>query len=431
MSAFFTKIIAAIMSVVTFISVGIANLDTNNFRKIIVTSLASYLKPTYSDSIPEFLEKTGGVVKGVCHPSQNYEQIKEANIEWIRIDLPTIPYDESGNATLIYNYYKNYMKSYADNGIKVMAITPYPYEYIAYGYDPRTPEGKEKIREFAEFYVKDLQGIVSAIQVTNEMGVEHFTAPLTLEEAAEFVGIQLEAMQKDKGNIVVGFNLSNTTMYNFCSLMKPYLDYCDYVGIDIYLGCFESIFKHLFIYDLLLRFVWNYTGKPVMVNEFGYIGYGETKTAEEKTKILQSYGFNSEAEAKADIRTFISRLPSDFQQYLTTLDAYGDDTAIGNRIFDTEIANHVYRELHKGYRLADYPHTPDGQAKCLKDSIEHFKNLDFVCGAFVYCYSDSDKCYICGQSDCPVETGWGLVDGQGNPKPSYYAVQEAFANWNK
>mgnify|MGYP003317637775 CR=1 FL=1 len=34
---------------------------------------------------------------------------------------------------------------------------------------------------------------------------------------------------------------------------------------------------------------------------------------------------------------------------------------------------------------------------------------------FIYCYQDSDKCYVCGQADCPVETKWGLVDAQGNP----------------
>ena len=28
------------------------------------------------------------------------------------------------------------------------------------------------------------QGIVSAFQITNEMGIEHFTLPLTLQEAA-------------------------------------------------------------------------------------------------------------------------------------------------------------------------------------------------------------------------------------------------------
>lgn len=430
MSTIMTKITAAIMAIVMSLSSLIGGIDPNHFSSILFYSLASFLKPTTSEVIPEYLEKTGGIVKGICHPNENYDQIKGANIEWVRFDLTSMPYDEDGKPTQGYLEYKERAKSYADRGFKVMCITPYPKKYIAAGYDPRTDAGKEKIKEIAKFYATDLQGIVSAFQITNEMGVEHFTDPLTLAEAAEFIGIQLEAMQDVKKDIVLGFNLSNVTMYNFCKEMKPYLDYCDYVGIDIYLGCFENVFKILFVYDLLLRFVWNYTHKPVMLNEFGYIGYGDVKTDAQKKEILQSYGFNSEEEAKADIRTFISRLPESFQNYLKTLDAYDDDIALGNRIFDTEIANHIYREIQGGYQLLNYRHTPEGQAKCLADSIKRFDNLDFVCGAFVYCYSDSSSCYICGQSDCPVETGWGLVDGNGDPKPSYYAVRDAFANWN-
>jgi hypothetical protein len=47
---------------------------------------------------------------------------------------------------------------------------------------------------------------------------------------------------------------------------------------------------------------------------------------------------------------------------------------------------------------------------------------------FVYCWQDSGDCYVCGQVECPVETKWGLVDYNGNPKPSYYAVKEAYAD---
>lgn len=431
MSNLIAKITSIIMAIVMFISSGLQSIDPNNFRKIIYYALTSYLHPTTSEAVPEFIDKTGGVVKGVCHPRGNFEQIKEANIEWVRFDIYDLPYDSQGNISQSYLQYKAVAKEYADNGLKVMAITPYPHDYIDAGFDPRTDYGKEKVKEIAEFYATDLKGIVSAFQISNELGVEHFTYPLTLDEAAEFVGIQLEAMQNIDDSIAVGFNLSNVTMHNFCEKMKPYLDYCDYVGVDIYLGCFENVFKTLFVYDLLVRYAWNYTKKPVMVNEFGYIGGGETKTAEEKTAILQSYGYNSEEEAKADIRTFISRLPQGFQDYLKTLDAYSDDKAIGDRIFDTEIANHVYKEIQKGFKVPGYPHTPDGQARCLADSIARFANLDFVCGAFVYCYSDSSGCYICDQEDCPIETRWGLVDCEGNPKPSYYAVQSAFAEWNK
>ena len=67
------------------------------------------------------------------------------------------------------------------------------------------------------------------------------------------------------------------------------------------------------------------------------------------------------------------------------------------------------------------------KSKRIKNIHFNFINLISSGGAIVYSYSDSDACYICGQSDCPVETGWGLVDLDGNPKPAYHAVKEGFA----
>ncbi|MCB9498903.1 MAG: hypothetical protein H6687_03350, partial [Bacillales bacterium] len=70
------------------------------------------------------------------------------------------------------------------------------------------------------------------------------------------------------------------------------------------------------------------------------------------------------------------------------------------------------------------------------DLIQRLYKMDFVCGMFIYCYSDSTVCYQCGQENCPVETGWGLVSVDDDAevmnsdtvhlKASYYAVQAQF-----
>ena len=91
-----------------------------------------------------------------------------------------------------------------------------------------------------------------------------------------------------------------------------------------------------------------------------------------------------------------------------------------------EYSNHLYCELAEGFGLYGFEHSPDGQADFYSYIIPKIMEVDYVIGAFVYCWGDSDSCYVCGQADCPVETGWGLVDGKGEPKPSYYAVKEAF-----
>ena len=380
----------------------------------------------YDKNCAEVIEKMGGFMKGVCHARGEYEAMKAANIGWTRKDIP-FPYEKDGSLSGSYIRWKAEMKEYADNGIKIFAVTPYPDDYIQYGLDPRDDSSKEAIQEIAKFYIEDLRGIVGAIQVTNEMGIDRFTLPLTMEEAAYFIGIQLEAMNEVKGDIVVGYNLAGLGMITLPMHMIKWNKYCDYVGLDLYLGSFEDIAKEIDQYIALLGYVRKITCKPVIMCEFGYIGYGKQKTEEEKIAVLQKYGYNSEEEAIADMDNFLTKLPEDITEELLELYPNYTNEQYGQLIFEGEYKSHFYCALPDGYYLNGYDHTPEGQGKFYADLIPKMMELDYVVGAVIYCWQDSDECYVCGQADCPVETGWGLVDLNGNPKPAYYAVQEAFA----
>ncbi len=383
----------------------------------------------YESDVKAALEKSGGVIKGICHADPDYDLLHEAGIEWTRKDVPFL-YDSEGNISQSYLNWKAEMKAYADNGIKIFCVTPYPYKFINYGLDPREPENREAIQKIAEYYVKDLEGIVGAFQVTNEMGIDRFTYPLTIDEAAEFIGMQLEVMYPlcQERNILVGYNIADVTLP--FKLLK-WNDYLDYVGLDLYLGCFEDVIHEIDTYTALAGLVHHVTGKPIIYCEFGYIGYGEPKTESEKVEILKKYGYNSEAEATADMDNFIQKLPEDMKEEI--LEIYPDYTAeqYADVIFRGEYMNHFYTSLPDGYYLDGYSHTPEGQAKFFADLIPKLLSKDYIIGTIIYMWSDSDSCYVCGQSDCPVETGWGLVDGQGNPKPSFYAVKEAFASTDR
>ena len=216
------------------------------FILALLTPLASLVltDPTaaFDSEIQLLEEKTGGYIRGLCHPDNNYALIKDANIEWIREDLP-LPVNADGTPNIYYEYWKQGALQLAENGIRIMAITPYPDEYIEIGLDPRVPENESKIKEIAQFYVNDLKEVVGAFQITNEMGVDRFTYPLTMEEAARFIGIQLEAMHPIKGNIITGYNLTAQGLLQFPGLMTPWHQYCDYVGLDLYLCCFDDFFS--------------------------------------------------------------------------------------------------------------------------------------------------------------------------------------------
>lgn len=381
---------------------------------------------TSADDVSLAMEKTGGYIKGVCHAEPQYELLNEGNIEWFRDDIP-FPYNKDGSLSQSYISWKEESKEFAENGIRIFGITPYPEDYIEYGLDPRLPESREAIQDIARFYMEDLRGIVGAFQITNEMGIDRFTYPLTMEEAYEFVGMQLEAMYPIRDDVIIGYNLAALSILDMPIKMSKYHQYCDYVGVDLYLGCFENILKNADQYITVLNYVSKITRKPVILCEFGYIGLGEPKSEEEKLAILESYGYSSEEEAAADIDNFIKALPPELDD---EFNRYADETPEyrADLMFNGEFANHLYRELPDGFGLYGFPHTPEGQAEFFSYIIPKIRSLDYVIGSFIYMWDDSGDCYVCGQEDCPVETKWGLVDCDGNPKPAYYAVQEAFAD---
>jgi len=378
------------------------------------------LKPKTSAEVEAAKQKIDGFIRGVCHGNTNYEQMKGAGIEWNRCDIP-FPFDSDGNVREAYVQFKQKLQHYVDNGIKIMAVTPYPREFIAHGIDPRHPENEARVKEIAVFLARDLQGLVGALQITNEMGIPRFTLPLTMQEAVRFIGIQLEAIYPVRGDVLIGYNSAGPQV-DLHLMMRPYHQFCDYVGIDIYIGCFSVYGNYLWMYDVLLAYLWSFTGKPIILCEFGYISGGMPKTPEEKREVLMRYGVSSEAEARRNIDAFVSQLPQRMQDYVRR-NASGD---WGNFLFVSDFKDHLYAELPADVVIPGYPHTPEGQGAFYRDLLPRLMQKPYLLGAFIYCYSDSQSCYVCGQEDCPIETRWGLVTIEGELKPAYNEVRKVW-----
>ena len=384
---------------------------------------AGYLRRKDSPAARECRRKLGcNFMKGICHPSENYAQITGAGIEWNRADI-AFPFDKDGNIRQEYLDWKEKIRRYRENGIRIMAVTPYPRTFIEYGIDPRLPENEARVREIAVFLLNDLRDLAEAWQITNEMGLPQFMKPLNTREAVRFIGIQLEAMYPLRGDMLLGYN-SSGPQTDLHALMRPWHKYCDYVGIDIYIGCFVAIGNWMWIFDALLRYLWSMTGKPIILAEFGYISGGAPKTPEEKRAVLQRYGVGSEKEAREKLDFFLKNLetaaPTLYKRAMKLASGSPADL-----LFNTMERNHFYSEMPKGVLIKKYPHTPEGQAGFYRNIYPRLAKLPFVLGAFIYNWKDGEKCGYCGQADCPQETRWGLVDTQQNEKPSYYAVRDA------
>lgn len=362
-------------------------------------------------------------VCGVCHPDENYDLLKEGNIGWVRFDVP-FPFDENGAETQSYKAFKERCRGYAERGIKVMAVTPFPAAFLENGIDCRKESDEGEIMRISKFLYDDLRPLCGGFQIANEITIPRFTLPFTVKEGAKFLGLCMKAMYPHDRDFLVGYNCAGPAA-DLNHYMKPWLQYADYVGLDMYLGCFFNAPGFMWMLDALVRYLWSLTGKPVLVEEFGYIGAGAPKTAEEKKKILARYGISSKKEALADPETFISRIPQRLRNEALKR-AGGDPLECAKLVFGGELKNHLYSELPPTTKIPGYDHTPEGQAKFFTDAITMFYNKKYVVGTIVYCWKDSDMCYVCGNDDCPTETRWGLVDCDGKPKPSFYAVKDVY-----
>jgi hypothetical protein len=381
----------------------------------------SYFLPKSSREVAEARRKLGEPIKGICHPSGDLRLITAAGITWYRADCP-VPFDAQGELREEYIRFKEHIAAYADAGIRIFLVTPYPQEYIREaGLDPRLSENEARLREAALFLLEDLRPCIGAMQITNEMGAPRFTLPLNLDEACRYMGVQLAALYPRRGDVLIGYNIAGPSA-NVVKRMKPWRRYCDFVGIDIYIGCFAPVGNWLFVFDLMLRYIWAHAGKPVILTEFGYIGAGQPKTKAERQAILRSYGAESESEARRDIKAFAKRLNPKMQGYMEK-NASGD---WGDFLFLPDFRNHFYKELPKGFAIKKYPHTPVGQADFYRDLIPRLMKYPFMLGFCMYCWHDTDDCF-CGQPDCPIENNFGITDIKGNPKPAYYAVQDALS----
>jgi len=240
--------------------------------------------------------------------------------------------------------------------------------------------------------------------------------------------VNLEAMHALRGDILVGYN-SAGPQADLHTLMRPWHKYCDYVGIDIYIGCFAPVGNSMSTLDMMLRYLWSMTGKPIILMEFGYISGGAPKSPEEKRAILQRYGVSSEKEIREKIDLVLENMKTVAPGlYKRTMENASSPEKRADYLLQIDTKNHLYSELPGGVAVPGCPHTAEGQAKFYREALPRLAKIPFLAGAIIYAWKDSETCYACGQSDCPTETRWGLVDQQHQEKPSYFAVREALAN---
>ncbi len=138
-------------------------------------------------------------------------------------------------------------------------------------------------------------------------------------------------------------------------------DLCDYMGLDAYHGTRIKGTPDDLIADV--KALNKHTGKPVLIQEFGFASYGDVIEDEtELDRAMEQFGFKDFADATANCELYLERLPERLSRTIK---------AIPRKEWEENLRHHEPHILKKWVGGSDeYPHTPEGQAKWFGEVIE-------------------------------------------------------------
>ncbi len=331
-------------------------------------------------------------INGVCtHEKAPIALLKEAGVEWVREGVPYPYLDRRGDrVSEEYRIVKETIKHYADAGLKVMASALQPGSglrepdeegNLVLKWHAAHPEwfgemGTDKFlgnfEQTAAWLANDLKGMVQAWQIGNELDWMQFAGPLNPKQACDLILAGARGVKSVDPAALVGHNMAGCDKayfffaYLFTEENRRLMDYC---GIDGYYGTWGPGGPGSWADRI--RELYDLTGTRVILNEWGFASAG---------------GVMSEKEKKSGLSTC---------------------------------------QLKKWAHTWGNGHTPLGQADFIEDAFAAMASRrDMLLGQFYFRWADQEKCWQCGQPDCPAETAWGLVDRLGNPKPSFKAYKK-------
>ena len=362
--------------------------------------------------------KTGGFMKGICHPRGDCESLRNAGLGWIRRDVP-YPFDADGNLSDSYRSFRDETRIYRENGLRSIVISPYPCEFLVHGIDPRTPEGLEKVREVCRFMAEDYRKLGVCWQATNEMFVIHFRMPLNIPESVEFLVASLRGLREGDPEGIIGHNTVSLEdgWDDLCREIDRRTE-CDYFGFDLYNGTWSNGGTDSYIERI--HELYDLCGKPIVLMEFGFASLGGNAHADfrEVNEYLAGLGFEGIDDLTARPDDFVKTLPP-------ALRHTADNCAREDLI--PALFNMMPHLTKLWFSEMVFPHTEEGQADFYAELLPKLTADPYLAGAIIYCWEDSSTCFTCGASDCPCETAWGITRCDGTKKPAYDVIREIFS----
>ncbi len=318
-------------------------------------------------------------IRGIVYAYTNekrYDLVRDLGVEWIRLNIP-FPWEDRINGKVSERWKKAVadIKEAVSYGIKVMPATP---TVLGFHEDICGKRGTDKfyknVRTAAQFMCSELTSIADSLwQCMNEIDHPLFSGDVPHEICAEAcrqtaMGILDVNPSARCGTTFASWDDRTKDLgHMLCAGENPFY----FIGMDCYFGSWAG--GNVEDWIPLLDSIWEEFKMPILVNEWGFSSRGN---------------------------------PGEL--HLTNSNG-------GHYCFDT------WKNTIPG------GHCEEVQAEYFRRGIEIFAKHPHVLGDFMFCFSDAESCWQCGQKGCPAECYWGLCHNDLSPKPSYYAVKETIA----
>ena len=317
---------------------------------------------------------------------ESLKLLKESGITFIKVHIP-YPFASDGTLTTNYMTAKRAVKMIYNVGLEPVcqSFTPGGNAYNSstgkvewMSYLPNVFEDYDDayfykvLRNGTEYIAKDLKEYTNCWIVSNEPNLTVFTGPMTFEQIQKYITTCAEGLKSGNPSAYCGVNIFASADKNRAMRLIPMLygenSALDYLGLDSYFGTLveggaESWDDYIYTY-------YNMTGVPIMITEFSYSSY----VYEDNKRQNDSTGL-----------------------------AYNNAVCRDKR-FSCEWDNHLRNE--------------ETQAEYARACLKIFKQHKEVIG---WCwFSNIDKtgpCWECGDTNCPMESSWGLLRSDGTAKP--------------
>ncbi len=258
----------------------------------------------------------------------------------------------------------------------------------------------ENVEKTGAKIAEDLKDLVTYWQIGNENDNVAFKGTMTHEQNVRYLKALARGVKKGNPKAICGHNLCGVPGNDgglvevshvgpFLHSVHPYAEQLlndlyhgdeelfDYIGLDGYFGSWADGAPEDWI--PYIDRAHEVTGKPVIINEWGYSTLQRGKPRPEADR---------------------------------------------NRRFNQNVCRYKDWDYNGTRKWKDQDHTPELQAEFITECMKIFLNHPYCIGELFFQWQDQAHCWQCGDDDCPSETAWGCIDKYGNPKPGYEALKK-------